>query len=99
MKVILSVPDEDYSRNASCALNLTSIFFILSEDDDFYRVCYFDNHSQYRSSPFAFTAKDIPATLCSHVIYNSAKIEGNNIYSTEANDLGSNGKLLNRYSV
>ena len=64
------------------------------EDDDFYRVCYFDNHSQYRSSPFSFTAKDIPATLCSHVIYNSAKIEGNNIYSTEANDLGSNGQYV-----
>ena len=29
MKVILSVPDEGYSRNASCALNLISTFLLI----------------------------------------------------------------------
>jgi len=30
MKVILSVPDEDYSRNVSCTLNLIStILFVM----------------------------------------------------------------------
>jgi hypothetical protein len=29
MKVILSVPDEGYSRTASCALNLISTFLLL----------------------------------------------------------------------
>ena len=29
MKVILSLPDEGYSRNASCALNLISTFLLL----------------------------------------------------------------------
>jgi len=28
MKVMLSVPDEDYSRNASCALHLISMFLL-----------------------------------------------------------------------
>ena len=28
MKVILSVPDEGYSRNVSCALNLMSTFLL-----------------------------------------------------------------------
>ena len=28
MKVILSVPDEGYSRNMSCALNLISTFLL-----------------------------------------------------------------------
>ena len=29
MKVILSVPDEGYSRNASCTLNLIPFFFFI----------------------------------------------------------------------
>ena len=29
--MILSVPDEDYSRNASCALNLISTFLLIAK--------------------------------------------------------------------
>ena len=30
MKIILSLPDEDYSRNASCVLNFISTVFFFS---------------------------------------------------------------------
>ena len=39
MKVILSVPDEDYSRKALCALNLISTFPLHSDDGIFQTHC------------------------------------------------------------
>ena len=38
MKVILSVPDEGYSRNASCVVNLISPFLLLFYDNDEHHV-------------------------------------------------------------
>jgi hypothetical protein len=34
MKVILSVPDEGYSKNASCALYFISTFFLVLDQND-----------------------------------------------------------------
>ena len=49
MKVILSVPDEGYSRNASCALNVISKF----SDKSFFSCCYWKGSENGRVDTIA----------------------------------------------
>ena len=59
MKVILSVPDEGYSRNASCALDLIST--VLIQHFDKRRILYWTFPDEYprESDQGAFTSSSI----------------------------------------
>ncbi|XP_060083629.1 uncharacterized protein LOC132562873 [Ylistrum balloti] len=50
------------------------------------RVCYFTNWAQYRGSPATYTAADIDAHLCTHIIFAFAQMSGNNLATYEWND-------------
>ena len=49
-------------------------------------VCYFTNWSQYRPDIGKFTPNDIDLSLCTHVFYAFAKIEGGVLAPYEWND-------------
>ena len=51
-----------------------------------YRVCYYANWSQFRSPGGRFTPKDIDGSLCSHIIFAYADLDGNSLTPLEAND-------------
>ena len=50
------------------------------------RVCYYTNWAQYRPSGAKFTPENVDATLCSHIIYAFAKMEGNQLQAFKWND-------------
>ena len=52
-------------------------------------VCYFTNWAQYRNEPVKHFPKDVPANLCTHLVYSFAKIpQGQNIlHPYEWNDI------------
>ncbi|XP_033737784.1 uncharacterized protein LOC117325568 [Pecten maximus] len=50
------------------------------------RVCYFTNWAQYRTSPATYTAADIDAHLCTHIMFAFARMSGNNLATYEWND-------------
>ncbi|XP_033739624.1 LOW QUALITY PROTEIN: chitinase-3-like protein 1 [Pecten maximus] len=50
------------------------------------RVCYHSNWSQYRQSPAKFYPENIDASLCTHVIYAFATLNGNHLKAFEWND-------------
>ncbi|XP_070187895.1 chitinase-3-like protein 1 [Littorina saxatilis] len=51
------------------------------------RVCYFTNLSMYRALPARFWPEDIDASLCTHIIFAFAKLNGNHLANSEAADL------------
>ncbi|KAK7111416.1 chitotriosidase-1-like [Littorina saxatilis] len=51
------------------------------------RVCYYTNWSQYRNGDASFFPEDIDTSLCSHVIFAFAKLDGNHLTNFEWNDL------------
>ncbi|XP_052761892.1 chitotriosidase-1-like [Mya arenaria] len=50
------------------------------------RVCYHTNWSQYRNGPAKFYPENIDPTLCTHIIYSFAKLNGNKLAPFEWND-------------
>jgi chitinase len=55
------------------------------------RVCYVSNWSQYRPGNGVFRPTDIDASLCSHIIYAFAGLNGNRLVPLEWNDDGPGG--------
>ena len=41
------------------------------------RVCYYSNWSQYRNGAGTYFPTDIPANLCTHLVYSFAKLDNN----------------------
>ena len=56
-------------------------------------MCYYTNWSTYRPGDGKFSIQDIDPNLCTHIVYSFAKVQGNDLAPTEANDPG----LLRRY--
>ena len=50
------------------------------------RMCYYTNWAQYRPSQGKFVVENIPANLCTHLIYAFATMEGNRLKAFEWND-------------
>ena len=64
---------------------MTNVFF--SEDSNYRRVCYYTNWAQYRNGPSAkFLPENVDPSLCTHVIYAFAKLNGNKLAAFEWND-------------
>ncbi|XP_014781238.1 acidic mammalian chitinase isoform X2 [Octopus bimaculoides] len=55
------------------------------------RICYFTNWAQYRPGKGSFKPNDIDPSLCSHIHYAFAKLNGNSLAPTEKSDLSING--------
>jgi len=49
-------------------------------------VCYFTSWSQYRTDRGKFVPEDVDPTLCTHIIYAFANIDGNNLKAGEPSD-------------
>ncbi|KAA0193349.1 hypothetical protein HAZT_HAZT000269 [Hyalella azteca] len=49
-------------------------------------VCYYTNWAQYRPGRGRFTAENIDAHICTHIIYAFARIRGGEIAASEASD-------------
>ncbi|XP_048760347.1 chitotriosidase-1-like [Ostrea edulis] len=50
------------------------------------RVCYYTNWSQYRNSIGKFYPENVDPTLCTHLVYTFAKLNGNRLSPYEWND-------------
>ncbi|XP_033739583.1 chitinase-3-like protein 1 [Pecten maximus] len=50
------------------------------------RVCYHTNWSQYRQKPGKFFPENIDASLCTHIVYAFANLNGNHLKAYEWND-------------
>ncbi len=51
-------------------------------------MCYYTNWSGYRPGDGQFSIQDIDPNLCTHIIYSFAKVQGNDLATTEGNDPG-----------
>lgn len=58
-------------------------------------VCYYTNWAGYRPGDGKFSVQDIDPNLCTHLIYSFARVQGNDLATTEPNDPG----LLLEYCV
>ncbi|XP_061195456.1 probable chitinase 10 [Saccostrea echinata] len=58
----------------------------LAESVGYRRVCYYTNWAQYRNGPAKFYPENVDPTLCTHVIYAFAKMNGNHLAPFEWND-------------
>lgn len=51
-------------------------------------MCYYTNWAGYRPGDGHFSIEDIDPQLCTHIIYSFAKVQGNDLATTEGNDPG-----------
>jgi len=75
-----------YLRSASLLLLALATVSVSAEPEDYLRVCYYTNWAQYRPSPANFYPEDVDPSLCSHLIYSFADMEGNRLKPYEWND-------------
>lgn len=65
-----------------------------SKDKDGYKiVCYYTNWSQYRVKIGKFLPEDIPADLCTHIIFAFGWLKKGKLSSFESNDETKDGKV------
>jgi chitinase len=65
-----------------------------SKDSDGYKiVCYYTNWSQYRVKIGKFLPEDIPADLCTHIIFAFGWLKKGKLSSFESNDETKDGKI------
>jgi len=67
------------------------LFTLYQSEAQFRRVCYYSNWSQYRPNDGRFTPPNIDPTLCTHVIFSFADMQGNRLVPYEWNDDGAGG--------
>jgi chitinase len=68
----------------------------VSKDKDGYKiVCYYTNWSQYRTKIGKFLPEDIPADLCTHIIFAFGWLKKGKLSSFESNDETKDGKIGN----
>lgn len=64
------------------------------KDKDGYKiVCYYTNWSQYRVKIGKFLPEDIPADLCTHIIFAFGWLKKGKLSSFESNDETKDGKI------
>lgn len=66
-----------------CVLFFT---FVLSPAGQYKRVCYYTNWAQYRPNEGKYFPEDIDPSLCTHIVYAFAKLNGNRLEAFEWND-------------
>jgi GH18 family chitinase len=68
------------------------IQYILLDELQYKKVCYFTNWSQYRTGPAKFQPENIDPFLCTHIVYAFAYISNRTLSITEIepNDEGLN---------
>ena len=65
-----------------------------AKDKDGYKVvCYYTNWSQYRVKIGKFVPEDIPADLCTHIIFAFGWLKKGKLSSFESNDETKDGKV------
>lgn len=57
-----------------------------AQKQDYKRVCYYTNWSQYRTGLGKFTPQNVHPFVCTHIVYAFAKTSGNRIEAAEWND-------------
>jgi len=92
---ILQPDSERRFSKMKLAIVLTLGVFICglyqTEAQQYKRVCYVSNWSQYRPGGGSFKPPNIDAALCSHIIYAFANMQGNRLVPFEWNDDGPGG--------
>lgn len=63
------------------------------KDKDYKVVCYYTNWSQYRVKIGKFLPEDIPADLCTHIIFAFGWLKKGKLSSFESNDETKDGKI------
>ncbi|XP_061195465.1 acidic mammalian chitinase-like [Saccostrea echinata] len=58
----------------------------IAHDNGYRRVCYYTNWAQYRHAPAKFVPANVDPTLCTHIIFAFAKLNGNHLAPFEWND-------------
>ena len=51
-------------------------YISLASARQYARVCYYTNWSQYRTQPMSYKIKDVDPSLCTHIIFAFAQING-----------------------
>ncbi|XP_052832448.1 probable chitinase 10 [Octopus bimaculoides] len=76
-----------YKTTTMISLRLLVIFALCSVGCQAYRrVCYHTNWSQYRPAGGKYFPESIDPTLCTHICYAFAKLNGNHLHAFEWND-------------
>ena len=67
--------------------NSIFIIVITADNGDYKVLCYYVNWSQYRPGNGRYTVDDIDPSLCTHILYAFAKVQGNDLTVYEYNDV------------
>lgn len=79
---------------ATSASSKNAVSSAASKDKDGYKVvCYYTNWSQYRVKIGKFVPEDIPADLCTHIIFAFGWLKKGKLSSFESNDETKDGKV------
>ncbi|XP_059156822.1 acidic mammalian chitinase-like [Physella acuta] len=66
--------------------SIISLVFLVGAAQSFRSVCYYTNWSQYTTGKGKFLPENIDTSLCTHILYAFAKVEGTQIKPYEWND-------------
>lgn len=62
------------------------IFHLFFKLKEVILVCYYTNWAQYRTAPAKFFPENVDPSLCTHIIFAFAKLNGNRLAAYEWND-------------